>query len=170
MKHCKACGAELHRREREDTRDWLARVTCGRACARRLPKGGPRYILEDRGHDSPCWVWQKALTDGGYGQVRVDKTLWAAHRWFYVQAKGEIPNGLVLDHLCRVRSCVNPEHLEAVTQAENTRRGERVLLTEDDVRAIRASSLGCRRLAQRFGVARETILAVRQGRSWKGVA
>ncbi len=77
--------------------------------------------------DSGCWLWMGAVGTGGYGWfgVRYAPHLWrmrAAHRMSYMAFKGPIPEGLHLDHLCRVRLCVNPEHLEPVTQAENNRR------------------------------------------------
>ena len=70
-----------------------------------------------------CWIWQGCLTHNGYGQLRRNNKSWLAHRYSYVLFKGSIPNGMVLDHLCRVRNCVNPEHLEPVTNRENLLRG-----------------------------------------------
>jgi HNH endonuclease len=84
---------------------------------------GPDYVEEDCGHNSPCWIWQKAATTEGYGIKALSaKELVYAHRFYYEQTKGEIPEGLELDHLCRVPSCVNPDHLEPVTHRVNSRR------------------------------------------------
>lgn len=70
-----------------------------------------------------CWLWT-ASTDGkDYGQIRVAGKLQKTHRIAYAQEHGHIPNGYVVDHLCRVHRCCRPSHLEAVTGAENTRRG-----------------------------------------------
>lgn len=73
-----------------------------------------------------CWIWGGKLRYG-YGQVSVGRRHEGkkrAHRWAYELLHGPIPDGLTLDHLCRVRSCVNPAHLEPVSVRENTLRGE----------------------------------------------
>lgn len=71
-----------------------------------------------------CWLWAGARTTGGYGLLKVAGRPEYVHRLAYEHHVGPVPAGLQLDHLCRVRHCVNPAHLEAVTGAENTRRGE----------------------------------------------
>jgi hypothetical protein len=75
--------------------------------------------------ESTCIVWVGSTNNHGYGIVQIDGKLNLAHRVAYEAAYGPIPDGMVLDHLCRVRNCVKPEHLEAVTIAENNRRGRR---------------------------------------------
>lgn len=74
-----------------------------------------------------CWLWSGSRTNNGYGVLswrdpgRKGRSM-AAHRFAYRLLVGEIPQGLELDHLCRVRDCVNPAHLEPVTRDENMRR------------------------------------------------
>jgi hypothetical protein len=73
-----------------------------------------------------CWLWTGTKGSAGYGQMNVP---WArspvsAHRLAYFVFVGPVAEGIQLDHLCRVRHCVNPDHLEPVTQQENIRRGE----------------------------------------------
>lgn len=69
-----------------------------------------------------CWLWLSGKTWKGYGRLKVDGKYVLAHRISYEMAKGKIPDGLQIDHLCRVRHCVNPDHLQAVTCLENIRR------------------------------------------------
>lgn len=74
--------------------------------------------------NTPCWDWPGRLWDSGYGVVQKNSKSLRAHRVVYEAAKGKIPDGKVLDHLCRNRRCVNPDHLEPVTLSENILRGE----------------------------------------------
>lgn len=70
-----------------------------------------------------CWIWKGKKTSGGYGISSYNGKITTTHRISYQIHKGEIPKDLVIDHLCRNRSCVNPDHLEAVTQSINAIRG-----------------------------------------------
>ena len=76
----------------------------------------------------PCWIWTASIKPNGYGQYSLariagKKTVAYAHRFAYELLVGPIPHGLQLDHLCRVRLCVNPDHLEPVSRSINLRRG-----------------------------------------------
>lgn len=82
-----------------------------------------RFWSKTSARDDGCIVWTGAKNDRGYGWFHANNKMIKAHRWVYEYRKGPIPAGLVIDHLCRNPSCVNPDHLEVVTAAENTRRG-----------------------------------------------
>lgn len=71
---------------------------------------------------NPCWLWTGTLDKDGYGQFSARATL-AAHRWSYEYLRAPIPDGLVIDHLCRVHACVNPWHMDPVPGGVNTTRG-----------------------------------------------
>ena len=73
---------------------------------------------------SECWEWQGAKTDKGYAVIRMGSRNCLAHRVLYELVVGIIPEGLCLDHLCRKRACIRPDHLEPVTHALNILRGE----------------------------------------------
>jgi len=86
---------------------------------------GERFRAKYEVRANGCWEWIGALQTNGYGSfgVGAGKSM-LAHRWSYEHHVGPIPDGLTIDHLCRNRRCVNPKHIEPVTIAENTRRGE----------------------------------------------
>lgn len=69
-----------------------------------------------------CWLYTNVFNNG-YGQIQINGRDTLAHRTAYEYFKGPIPEGLELDHLCRTKACVNPDHLEPVTRSENVRRG-----------------------------------------------
>ena len=74
--------------------------------------------------ESGCWLWTGAVLPNGYGVLTYQKQRKYAHRLVYELLRAPIPEGLQLDHLCRVRCCANPDHLEPVTLQENLRRGD----------------------------------------------
>lgn len=71
-----------------------------------------------------CWLWTRSKSPDGYGWASYKNRTCQAHRLVYTFARGPVPEGLHLDHLCRVRHCVNPDHLEPVTPRENLARGD----------------------------------------------
>ena len=97
-----------------------------------------------------CWEWRGAKNPKGYGNIRVDSygPAKSTHRVAYTELVGPIPNGMEIDHLCRNRACINPQHLEAVDHATNVRRSERPAIThckwghEFNENNTRSSSVG----------------------------
>ncbi len=86
----------------------------------KVNKNGP--VPAYRPELGPCWLWLGYCRDGRYPWMYYEGRPLAAYRVAYILLVGPIPEGLHLDHLCRVTSCVNPAHLEPVTQQENNRR------------------------------------------------
>ena len=128
------------------------------------------WVVEDRGYETPCWVCVMGqISDKGYRKFRMHNRPTLAHRAMYEQEVGPIPDGYEIDHLCRVTSCINPAHLEAVTSAVNKQRSPRTKLTPDQVREIRATSGTFREIAERFGVSTGNIGSIRCGYSWKSI-
>jgi hypothetical protein len=89
-----------------------------------VPTLPDRIESKVRRQDDGCWIWTAETGRDGYGRTKADGRRVMAHRLVYTLLAGPIPAGLQLDHLCRVRSCVNPAHLEPVTSRENTLRSE----------------------------------------------
>lgn len=128
-----------------------------------------RHIEENRGYKTPCWVWQLKIAHNGYGHVTVGGRDRLAHRYMYEQHVGPIPTGLSLDHLCRVRHCVRPDHLEAVPMYVNQRRGSKTVLSVELVDAIKkahAKGVEFPVLETLTGIKGRTIRAAAYGENW----
>jgi hypothetical protein len=118
-----------------------------------------------------CWNWQLYIERNGYGRWKSGGRPHQAHRVMYKRAVGPIPDGMEIDHLCRNRACVNPDHLRAVTHAANQRREPVSKLTLDKAREIRAryaeERISQRQLAAEYGVNQNAIWMLLQERTWK---
>jgi hypothetical protein len=121
-----------------------------------------------------CWLWRGPVDDG-YGRMRRGQVKARAHRIMYELQCGEIPQGKVVRHSCDNPACVNPDHLELGTLADNVadmdKRGRRSLihsakLTENDVRRIREDSRAERAIAADYGVSHTTIGDIKRGKKW----
>lgn len=128
------------------------------------------YISQDFGYNTECWVWQWCINKDGYGAVWDGTTMIGAHRHYYELHRGSIPPGMQIDHLCRIRACVNPDHLEVVTKVENNHRGNATKLTSRKVEDIRTALdrdiLTRQELADEHNVTRGTIDHIARRYSW----
>lgn len=88
------------------------------------PRLPDRFWSRVRVDDAGCWIWTGAHLASGYGSFRWEGRPQVSHRVAWTVLVGSINPERQMDHLCRVRACCNPTHLEPVTQAENLRRGE----------------------------------------------
>jgi len=103
---------------------WTWRTNGDTLCLVDIKSALLRHVKPSKG----CWNWSGLLGRDGYPLLRVGKRRLVASRLSYAVHNGPIPEGLVIDHLCRNRGCINPTHLEAVTQSENLQRGLRGVL------------------------------------------
>jgi HNH endonuclease len=94
-----------------------------RRCPKRTPVEERILAWVSPEPNSGCWIWMGNLSPEGYGRIGINRRKMYAHRISYECFVGVIPSGLELDHKCRMRCCVNPEHLEPVTHRENGLRG-----------------------------------------------
>lgn len=125
--------------------------------------------------ETGCWLWTAQLDRKGYPVAwnPDDATNRRAHRLLYERTCGPIPDGMQLDHLCRVRRCVNPVHMQPVTNAENQQRGAKAKVTADQVREMRRlyteGLLTQDALAVNYGIHVETVRGILKRKSWANV-
>jgi hypothetical protein len=88
------------------------------------PDEAERFLNRIRIDNNGCWIWTSTLNPKGYGIICLRGRYWATHRLLHEAMVGHVPAHMVTDHLCRVRACCNPLHLQVVTQAVNIRRAD----------------------------------------------
>jgi DNA-directed RNA polymerase specialized sigma subunit len=107
-----------------------------------------------------CWERNSCVESNGYSRIFINGKKISAHRYFYEKYVGKIPNGMVIDHLCRNRKCINPKHLEAVSQSINVMRGLQGKLNVENIKEIfrlRESGLKQKNIAKIFNVGQDHI-------------
>jgi hypothetical protein len=128
------------------------------------------WEIKDCGYTTPCWVWRGQINAKGYGEYEKQYKKYKAHAFVYCWFGGVIPEGMVPDHLCRNRGCVNPAHIEPVTKAENVRRGDAAKINMEVAREIRRMKrLGntAAAIGRQLGVPYTTVIDVTNNRSWR---
>lgn len=134
-------------------------------------KSSREYTPEDRGHETPCWIWSKALSGNGYGAAYREGRVLGAHRMMYERLVGSIPEGEQIDHLCQVKTCVNPDHMQTVMQTVNLRRKSSTKLDWAKVKEMRrlhgAGVASPVELAARYGVNPSVVSNVIHNRAWR---
>jgi len=176
----------------------LERRTCSRSCRSALMAADevPRFWRSVQKTDT-CWLWTGPCQNAGYGLFSTyDRRKVTAHRYSFSLANGPIIDGALVCHHCDIKTCVRPDHMYAGTSKDNARdavergrlntnvAGNRAVLSEDNVRAIRRrygpprGIVGyharfiqprAKDLASEFGVSKETIIAIVNRRCWPNI-
>lgn len=126
-----------------------------------------KYVVDK---NTGCWIWIRGGWKSGYAGFTKNNKHYRAHRYLYEIYKGKIEKGMVIDHLCRNRKCVNPDHLEAVSIKENVRRGLSAKLNMEIVSKIRKmysdGLITQQKLANLFGVGKRAISKIVNMKRW----
>lgn len=129
----------------------------------------PAHVEEPGPLATPCHVWRGRRNDDGYALQTVEGGSDFVHRRRWIERHGAVAEGHELDHLCRNRACVNPEHLESVTHLVNVRRGRRPRLGIERAREIKSllrGGWGVTDIASAYGVNPGTVSHIRSGLAW----
>jgi len=178
---CEHCGTLVEWRDKPTYRPgaFMRLRFCSRRCnaASRIMPAIERFEGRYKVRPNGCWEW-KGHKRGGYGTFFDGQRDVNAHRWSWENANGEALGDRVCRHTCDNPSCVNPKHLEPGTQADNLAdaaergriaRGARnsgAKLTEDDIRAIRASTDTLEAIARRFNIVPSAVSNIRHRKRW----
>ena len=129
----------------------------------------PRYIIDKK---TGCWVWQWHLSHNDYApRINVNGRCVSAYRYYYEQKYGKVQDGLQIDHKCRNPSCVNPDHMEPVTPAENVRRGKNAKINVGIAGEVKKllKTMSRMEVSRKTGVPYGIVYHISRGVSWKDV-
>lgn len=138
-------------------------------CNGHFTRIGKRYEIDTA---TGCWNWLIGLNPNGYASVRCNNRTRVIYKWLWEILNGPTPTGLELDHKCRNRRCINPEHLRLVTHAENMRAGAMTKLKHAQVIEIRrllAEGVTHRAIAPLFNVEKTAITNISRGHTWRDI-
>jgi hypothetical protein len=187
--YCNGCVAEYNKLQRKP--NWISSAPCKQSSNLRLRE----YAVING--ETDCWLWQKPLIKSGYGRLYVNGRNNLVHRVAYEEWIGPIPTGMTIDHLCGVRHCINPAHMELVSLEENGKRGslasrrgtesvpEYVSIREGkqtkhcatrltvadipEIFLLRKGGMLITKIGEKFNVDRSVIGKVLRGKAWAGV-
>jgi hypothetical protein len=165
--HC-GCGHKTRIPAKSDWRyGWVAGVPLRYIHGHQARKID-NYVIKDRGYTTPCWVWQGTRNVKGYAKIRFDGKSISVHRFMYERYIAPIPDGLQIDHRCYIKACVNPTHLEVVTNALNCQRRPNGKLTKEQIPILleMCEHMTQREVGRRFGVSQSMVSLIVRGKEW----
>lgn len=131
------------------------------------------FVVEDHSYKSCCWIWKLKLEWTGYGRIKRNGKSHTVHVYYWEAINGKKPQGMELDHLCRVRACMRPDHLELVTHKENDRRGASARLKEENISEIFSlynSGITMKNIARMFSISRGHVSDIIRETKWNNVS
>lgn len=134
---------------------------------KRLPIDETAYVVEDRGYETPCWIWQRSIDLYGYGTIQRDGHHVHAHRLIYEETHGKVGSKHDVHHRCENKACVRPDHMEMLEKATHHRL-HKCKLTDEEVMEIHRLKgvIPQTEIAARFGVSRTAISAIHTRRHY----